>query len=185
MINFIYFFKMPRKARQIIISQNTLYHVVSRGNNQQKIFRKAQDFKKFLKIIKKTKEQYPFYFYSYSLLPNHYHLQIETQETPISKIMHKINFLYAIYFRKRYKGSGHLFQERFFCKAINKDSYFWELGAYINLNAVKAKLTKKPENYKWSSCLFYYKKDYNENLIDQKKFLEYIDEDFEKARRIY
>jgi REP element-mobilizing transposase RayT len=176
---------MPRKARKYIISPNALYHIVSRGNNQRRIFRSGRDYKKFLSILEETKKKYPFYLYSYNLLPNHYHLEIETREILISKIMHQINNSYAKYFRRRYGGSGHLFQERFFSALVNKESYFWALAYYIDLNAVEAGIVKKPEDYRWSSYSIYLQKDYKGKLIDRERFLRYGDEDLERSRRSY
>lgn len=176
---------MPRKPRQDIISPYGLYHIVCRGNNQRRIFRAPRDYKKFLNILKETKKKYPFYFYSYNFLPNHYHLEIETIEVPISKIMHQINNVYVKYFRKRYGGSGHLFQERFYSSLINKDSYFWEVSCYIDLNAVRAGLVKTPEDYQWSSYSIYCQKDYDDDLIDRDRFLKYGGEDLEVSRLSY
>jgi len=176
---------MARQARQNIIAPNTLYHIVCRGNNQRKIFRRTRDYQKLLKIIKETKQEHHFYLYVYSFMPNHIHLEIETQETPISKIMHRINFSYARHFHREYQTSGHLFQDRFYSSVIDKESYFWEVGRYIDLNAVRAGLVKSPEEYRWSSYSIYFQKDYNNSLIDWEKFLGYVDEDLEKARISY
>lgn len=176
---------MPRKARKYITAPNSLYHIVSRGNNQRRIFRSGRDRKKFLSILEETKKKYPFYLYSYNLLPNHYHFAVETQEIPISKIMHQINNSYVKYFRRRYGGSGHLFQGRFFGALIDKDSYFWALACYIDLNAVEAGIIEKPENYRWSSYSIYCQKDYDGELIDRERFLRHGNEDLEKARQSY
>lgn len=176
---------MSRIARKNIIAPNSLYHIVSRGNNEKKIYRSVRDYKKFLQILEKVKKEFPFFLYSFSLMPNHYHLKIETQDISISKIMHRINFLYVIYFHYRYKTSGHLFQDRFYSSLIEKDSYFWEAIRYIDLNPVRAGLVKQPENYKWGSYLFYYQKEYTKKLIDREKFLKYDGDDLEKARLRY
>ena len=176
---------MARKPRQMIESPGVLYHIVCRGNNQQRIFRRAGDYKKLLKTIKDTKKKYPFYLYSHNLLPNHFHLEVETIDFPVSKIMHQINNVYVKYFRKRHGGSGHLFQERFYSSVIDKDSYFWEVACYIDLNAVRAGLVKKPEDYKWSSYSAYYLPEKENTLIDRDKFLEYIEKNLEKARLVY
>jgi len=179
---------MPRRARQEIISPNALYHVVSRGNNQRRIFRDPKDYRKFLKIIKQVKEERPFYLYSYNFLPNHYHLEIETLNIPISKIMHQINFLYVNYFHRRYKTSGHLFQDRFYSSLIDKENYFWECSRYIDLNAVRAGLVKNPQDYQWSSYLIYYQKNYKKKLkkiIDQERFLKFGENNLEKSRLSY
>ena len=53
---------MSRIARKYIIASNVLYHIVCRGVNQRCIFRAPQDYKKFLKILAKAKEDFGFYF---------------------------------------------------------------------------------------------------------------------------
>jgi len=179
---------MPRKARQHTIAPNSLYHIVCRGNNQRRIFRSARDYSKLLKILGEVKREFPFYLYSFIFLPNHYHLEVESQDVSVSKIMQRINFLYVKYFHKRYNTSGHLFQDRFYSSLIDKNSYFWEASRYIDLNAVRAGLVEKPEDYPWSSYSVYYKKDYNGKygkLIDWQRFLEYGGENIEQSRLDY
>ena len=176
---------MTREARGNIIAPNSLYHIVARGNNERRIFRASRDYKKFLKILEETKKKFPFYLYTFNLIPNHYHLEIETKTVSISQIMHRINFLYALYFHHRYKTSGHLFQDRFYSSLIDKDSYFWEVACYIDLNAVKAGLAKKPEDYRWGSYLIYCQEEYNGRLIDRDRFLEYFGDNPERARLTY
>lgn len=176
---------MPRKARQNVVAPNTLYHIVSRGNNQRRIFRSARDYEKFLKILEEVKRRFPFVLYSYNLLSNHYHLEIETRDIPISIIMHRLNFLYATYFHQRYHTSGHLFQDRFYSSLIDKEQYFWEASRYIDLNAVRAGLVKKPEDYRWSSYSVYVNAGYQGKLIDRDRFLEYGGDDLEKAKLSY
>lgn len=180
---------MPRKPRKKIDQPATLYHVVCRGNNQRKIFCHPRDYKKFLIILKETKEKYPFYLYTVSLIPNHYHLEIETREFSLSKILHQINTSYVKYFNRRYNRSGHLFQDRFYCSVVDKENYFWELARYIDLNALKANLVKKIEDYRWESFRVYVKikNEFPEGLIDEERFLQYWDErgNIEKARKNY
>lgn len=176
---------MARKPRNLIIAPYLLYHIVCRGNNQRRIFRANRDFKKFLSILEKTKQKYPFFLYSYNLLANHIHMAIETQEIPISKIMHQINTTFVKYFRRRYGGTGHLFQERFFASLVDKEKYLWEMARYIDLNAVRAGLVERPEDWKWSSYIFYTQRDCQNTLIDRERFLNYFGENLEEARLAY
>ena len=180
---------MPRLPRNEINALNSIYHIVSRGNNERRIFRSSRDYRKFLKILLEVKSKFPFYLYSFSLLPNHFHLEIETINFSISNIMHRINFLYASYFHFRYQASGHLFQDRFYSSLVDKESYFWEVARYIDLNSVKAGLVKRPQDYRWGSYIFYYDKNYQDKsrkLVDVEKFLEYSNiKDLEKARLEY
>ena len=47
---------------------------------------------------------------------------------------------YAIYFNRRYRRSGHLFQNRYKSILCQEDAYLLELVRYIHLNPVRAKL---------------------------------------------
>ncbi len=177
---------MPRRPRKEIDQKGAIFHIVCRGNNQRRIFLSSRDYKKFLKIVEEAKQEFPFCLYSYNLLPNHFHLEIETIEASVSKIMHFINNRYVKYFNRRYKRSGHLFQDRFYCSHIDKESYFWEVAQYIDLNATKAGLAKQPQDYQWSSYQFYCQKEYNGKLIDRERFLRFGgDDSIERLRQDY
>jgi len=177
---------MPRKAREYIDQNETIYHIVCRGNNQKRIFLSVRDYKKLLSILRKVKKELQFYFYSYNFLPNHFHLLIETRQDSLSKIMGRVNFLYAIYFNHRYHRSGHVFQDRFYSSIIDKEKYFWTVGSYIDLNAVRAKIVSIPEDYRWSSFSIYSQRIYDDDLIDRDKFLSYTGvTNLEQARQEY
>jgi len=162
---------MVRKLREKIDAPGALYHIVCRGVNQCRIFRAVRDYKKFLAVLEKAKNRFGFYLYSYNLLPNHVHFSIEVGDISVSEIMHYINGYYAGYFNRRHKRSGHLFQDRFYSTLIDTEFYFWAVSAYIDLNAVRAGLADRPEDYRWSSYQFYFQKDYTEGFIDRERFL--------------
>jgi len=177
---------MARKLRKQIDAPEAIYHIVCRGVNQRNIFRLSPDYRMFLKILKKAKEKYGFYLYSYSLLPNHIHFQIKVNDVSVSKIMHYINTCYAVYFNQKYKRTGHLFQDRFYASLIDTESYFWAVSAYIDLNALRAGLIKSPESYPWNSYQFYFKGNFKDSLIDEEQFLSLGgDGDIESLRQEY
>ncbi len=163
---------MTRKLRKQIIFPGALYHVVCRGVNEKNIFRHPRDYRKILKILRNAKERYKFYLHSYSLMTNHFHLQIRVNDTPIFKIMHYVNTCYSMYFNWQYNRSGHLFQDRYYASLINTESYFWIVSAYIDLNPVRAKLVERPEDYQWGSYRLYFQRDYNNDLVNCIDFLE-------------
>ncbi|MEI7621637.1 MAG: transposase [Candidatus Moraniibacteriota bacterium] len=72
---------------------------------------------------------------AYCLNPNHCHFIIkQLADDGIKKFMHRIGTAYVMYFNKKYKRSGTLFQGKF--KAIHVDSneYLLYLSAYVNRN---------------------------------------------------
>ena len=85
---------------------NTCYHITSRGNERQEIYKTDIDYEKFLEFLEKAKEKYNFYFYSYVLMSNHYHLLLETSSSNLSQLMHYVNSSYTTYFNIKYKQVG-------------------------------------------------------------------------------
>ncbi|MBU1044418.1 MAG: transposase [Candidatus Omnitrophica bacterium] len=148
-----------------------LYHVTSRGDDRKKIFIGESDFNKFLEYLKISQDKYNFYLYAYCLMGNHYHLLLETSQPNLSKIMQYINTSYTIYYNKKNKKCGHLFQGRYKSILVEADVYFKELTRYIHLNPVRAKIVAKPDEYRWSSYNDYLKAKNEIIDIDRIKIL--------------
>lgn len=145
---------MPRPPR-LLLSQS-FYHVMTRGNNKNRVFRGNSDYYYYLNLINKYKQDLPFDLYHYCLMPNHVHLLVKTKvaET-FSLFMKKLNLSYFHYYRKKYGWAGHFWQDRFRSQPVGKDEYFIQCGKYIELNPVRAKLVEKPEEYLFSSYKYY------------------------------
>jgi putative transposase len=133
---------------------------MSRGDDRKKVYTSASDHRKFMDYVVKAKERYQFYLYAYCLMPNHFHLLLETKLPNLSRIMHFIKGSYTTYYNIRYHRTGHLFQGRFKSIVVDKDSHFLELSRYLHLNPVRAGIVKDPVEYVWSSYHGYFgKKD--------------------------
>ncbi|MFH1665392.1 MAG: transposase [Candidatus Omnitrophota bacterium] len=140
---------MARQYR--ILGEGAFYHITSRGDGRRNIYERERDHKKFLEYILRAKEKYHFRLYAYVLMPNHYHLLIQTLQANLPKIMHYINSVYTTYYNKVNRNVGHVFQGRYKSLIVDADTYFKELTRYIHLNPVRAKIADKPEEYEWSS----------------------------------
>jgi putative transposase len=142
---------MPRQPR--LDAPGLLQHVMARGIERRQIFRSDKDRESFLDrlatILEETKTQ----CYAWSLVPNHFHLLLRTGLTPLSKVMRRLMTGYAVTFNKRYKRSGHLFQNRYKSIVCEEDPYLLELIRYIHLNPLRAKLVqdlKELDKYPWT-----------------------------------
>ena len=65
---------------------------------------------------------------------------------------------YAIYYNKKYKRVGHLWQGRFKSWYVTDDAYLYTLMCYIEQNPLKAKMVKDIKEYPYSS--YHYFLDY-------------------------
>jgi putative transposase len=165
-------FSLPRKPR--IWYPGAIYHITLRGNRKSEIFYDNKDYVKYLGLIEETQQKLPFILHSYCLMPNHIHLQLETKETPLSDIMRVLNSRYAIYFNKKYKFIGHVFQDRYWARLILDDWYMLEASKYIHLNPVEANIVDSPEVYPWSSCAAYVDQTKMNPLISTEKILSFF-----------
>lgn len=145
---------MPRSPR-LLLSQS-YYHVMTRGNNKNSVFRLDIDYLFYLDLIKKYKQNLPFSLYHYCLMPNHVHMLIKTNKNSnFSLFMKKLNLSYFHYYRKQYGWTGHFWQDRFKTQPVGKDEYFIQCGKYIELNPLRANLVNSPEDYHYSSYKHY------------------------------
>lgn len=146
---------MPRLAR--FIPENSYFHILSRGNNRQDVFLEDKDFNVFLSFLKECLKRFSWKLYHYVLMTNHYHLILYNQiPKNLSEGVKLLNLKYVQYFRKKYGGVGHLWQDRFKSFIIEDGKYILECGRYIELNPVRAGIVNKPEDYRWSSCHYYF-----------------------------
>ncbi|MGB3751901.1 MAG: transposase [Arcobacteraceae bacterium] len=159
---------MPRKER---ITHPGFYHVVNRGVERRNVFLDGDDFDKFLSILYKVCKQYSISLHAYCLMTNHYHLLIETKEPNISDAMKSLNSLYSIYFNKKYKRSGHLWQGRFASYYLYDDVHFWYVAKYCERNPIKANMVKQIDQYKYQSFFQWkYKLEHYALIKDSKIF---------------
>ncbi len=115
--------------------EGALYYVTTRGDNNEDIFKEPEDYKTYLGLLRKYKEQYGFKLFSFMLAPNHLHLLFELKMgITISDIMHDLNGNYTKYFNSKYERKGHLFQERSKMVLAEKDKYLLPIIAYMHLN---------------------------------------------------
>jgi putative transposase len=128
-----------------------LYHITSRGNEKNAIFRGEEDRRNFLDTLQKVNERYNWICHAYCLMNNHYHMIIETPDGNLSKGMRQLNGVYTQLFNRRHRRVGHVFQGRYKAILIDKESYLLDVSRYVVLNPVRAKAAKRPEEWEWSS----------------------------------
>jgi REP element-mobilizing transposase RayT len=150
---------------------NAFYHVLSRGERKDNIFRSDRDRNIFIEKLSETCRKFSTIVHAYALMNNHYHLLIETPKANLSRSLHYLNASYANWFRKKYELVGSVFQGRYKAILVDKDSYLTLLSAYIHLNPCRAGVVKKPEDFKWSSYRYYMDKGSVPEWINRQNIL--------------
>ncbi|MEA2028150.1 MAG: transposase, partial [Campylobacterota bacterium] len=113
---------MPRRPQIEIAGY---YHIINRGVNRNVIFRDVNDYEYFLELLSLHSKTYGITIHNYCLMSNHYHLLLEITQSNLSKFMRQINGNYAIYFNKKYRRSGHLWQGRFKSSYVTDEAYLY------------------------------------------------------------
>jgi REP element-mobilizing transposase RayT len=67
--------------------QGTLYHILSRGNEQDDIFYDNTDRRRFLDTIGELAERFAVDMFACVLMGSHYHLLLKTRRANLSKAM--------------------------------------------------------------------------------------------------
>ena len=140
---------MARQPR--LTAPGAIYHVTSRGNRRQPIFTRAGDHDVFLLYLKDVVERHNWSCFGYCLMPNHYHLVLQTPADDISRGMHRLNSRYAQWFNDSHEVDGHLFQDRFHSVLLEAEEHLVELLRYTALNPVRAGMCFLAEDWRWSS----------------------------------
>lgn len=92
---------------------------------------------------------------AYCLMNNHYHLLIRSR-TPFSKTMMLLNRRYSDYYKKKYRYTGHLYENRYYSDMVLTAQGILEVSRYIHQNPVRTKtpLVIELEHYPYSSLAF-------------------------------
>ena len=173
-------------ARQIRIEYaGAFYHVFSRGNQKQPIFFGDDDRNFFIGCLRRAHKKFGVVIHAYCLMPNHFHLILETPVGGLSMMMHFLITSYTIYFNKKHKRTGHLFQGRFKAILIEAACYAKELSRYVHLNPVRSGIVDLPERYPWSSYGYYLGVAVPERWLDYSVVLGLLGGQEEESRKDY
>jgi len=145
---------MVRRTRIEIVGG--LYHIVAVGNQKRYIFLKEEDYLDYLDNLYYYRKKLDFKVFAYTLMKDHIHLLLEQGETPLHKVMQRIQQRFTQRYNWRKKRCGHLFQGRYWARLCQKESYLFELLRYIHLNPYRKKLVKNLLQYRWSSHSYYW-----------------------------
>jgi REP element-mobilizing transposase RayT len=129
-----------------------IYHVTSRGDRREPIYRDDEDRALHLAILAQGMDRFDAQVLAYCLMGNHYHLVLYTRAANLSRLMRHVNGVYTQTFNRRHGLVGHLFQGRFKAILVDRDAYLLALCRYVERNPVAALMVSSPADWPWSSC---------------------------------
>lgn len=132
------------------------YHVMSRGDRRQNIFRADADRVLFLETLATACAKTQWQVHAFCLMSNHFHLVLETPDGNLVAGMKWFLGTYTMRFNRRHRYTGHLFGGRYKAQLIDESTagYLRTAADYVHLNPARAGLVNEAQAlafYRWSS----------------------------------
>ncbi len=189
---------MPAKNTVREYQENSFYHIYNRGVAKQEVFFDQQDYKVFINYLNiyltpislqvpnlqaAPTKQLKNYFnkislHCFCLMPNHFHLllhQGDVMEIPL--FLKSLQTRYSMYFNKKYKRVGPVFQGKYKAVQIESEEQFLYISKYVHRNPlVLPPAGSEPaglEKYKYSSYQNYLGL-FHQNWLKTKEILSYF-----------
>ena len=102
---------MARKLR--VEYAGAIYHVMNRGDRRELIFIDDADRQRFVETLGEVCAKTGWQVHAYVLMPNHFHLLVETPQPNLVAGMKWLLGTYTSRFNRRHKLFGHLFSGRY------------------------------------------------------------------------
>ena len=128
-----------------------VYHVTSLGNGGQPAFRVPEDSARFLEILGEVCHRFDWACWAYCLLPDRYHLVVETRRATLARGMRQLNGRYTQDFNRRHGVGGHVFQGRYRAVMVEKPAFVAAVCRDTLRQPLVHGLADDPLAWRWSS----------------------------------
>jgi putative transposase len=146
---------MPRPVR--IDFPGAKHHVMNRGLRRGPVFIDDWCCQEFLALLPEAVERFEIVVHGYALMPNHYHLLLESTHGNLSRAMAFVSSTFSSRLNSRFHWDGSVFRGRFHNRVVTTPEHWHYLLAYIHLNPLKARIVISLEQSRWTSHAAYAK----------------------------
>jgi len=160
--------------RRLLFVTGQYYHLFNRGVERRALFEEDADRIRFMESIKRFQHSpekphldqmaYPLVqFVAFVLMPDHFHFLVRQEaDEGITTFMHQLGTGYSMYFNKKIKRTGRLYEGPFKARQIDEDALL-AMTTFIHMNPIlHSELPMDPvqrtamlNQYIWSSYLDY------------------------------
>lgn len=156
---------MSRLARVVI--PELPHHVTQRGNGRQQTFFCDDDYRFYLNLLGRHCRAAEVSVWAWVLMPNHVHLILTPKDSDgIRRALSKVHRAYAGAIHARLERTGHFWQGRFGCVAMD-EAHLLAAVRYLAFNPVRARLVERPRDWRWSSVHGYYARGKDDGVTDR------------------
>ena len=130
---------MARKVR--VTLPNIPLHILKKGINQESIFHDLEDYEVFYLFMVDISQKFEVKVYAYVLLKESFEVVISCSfEDNISKFMQILSQQYVLYYNKKYKRTGTIWEGRYKSSLIEKELFLEKVISYIDFVSMKNSL---------------------------------------------
>lgn len=143
---------MPRRPR--LVAGALAYHVLNRRVGRLPLFEEPTDYATFEKILAEARANSHIRIAAYCLMPTHWHLLLwPRHDGELSEVLRWITVTHTQRWHSQHDtaGTGPVYQGRFRSFPVQTDAHFLTVARYVERNALRAKLVRQAENWRWSS----------------------------------
>ena len=145
---------MARKLR--VEYAGAIDQVMNRGDRRERIFMDDADRQRFVDTLGEACAKTGWQVHAYVLMPNHFHVVVETPQPNLVAGMKWLMGTYTSRFNRRHKLFGHLFSGRYKSLIVDGSGsgYLKSVGDYVHLNPSRAKPVAADvplKSFAWSS----------------------------------
>lgn len=127
-------------------------HIVQRGVARGRCFMDAHDFRIYRGALRESAWKHGCAIHAYVLMTNHVHLLATGNSAgAISRMMQALGRKYVRHFNDRHGRTGTLWEGRYKSGLVDANHYVLACYRYIELNPVRAGMTRCASEYPWSS----------------------------------
>ena len=134
-----------------IVIPDLPHHVTQRGNGGARTFFGDDDYALYRELLATSCRAAEVEIWAWCLMPNHVHLILVPSEADgLRRALAPVHRRYAGIIHARRKRTGHFWQGRFGCVAMDEE-YLSAALRYVSLNPVRARLVDRARDWRWSS----------------------------------
>jgi putative transposase len=131
-----------------------VYHALNRANAGLALFDTDEDYAAFEQVLAEAVVRHDMRLLAYCLMPSHFHLVLWPREDgDLSQFMRWLTLTHTQRWHAHHRtaGTGHLYQGRYKSFPVQMDEHFLTLCRYVERNALRARLVKRAEDWRWAS----------------------------------
>jgi len=125
---------------------------MNRGARREPLFFDDAHCVAFLDLVAELPERYGVLVHAYALMPNHFHLLVESIRGQLSRAMGFLGSRYAAWLNRRHPGwDGPVYKGRYHSRPVFVEEHWHHLPIYLHLNPVRAGIVPCVDQSRWTS----------------------------------